>query len=134
MKSMIVLNCLMGIIYFYYGCSCDCGFNNSIFYDEAKGDKIIKGDRMKVQVYRCKRCDDRIYSRAKYDLRSCSCGSLIVDGGHSDGINWVNERIMGETIPKPEWIVIDVTEPLLFDDWNMKRDKLGLIKGNTKRK
>jgi len=44
MKSMIVLNCLMGIIYFYYGCSCDYGFNNSIFYDEAKGDKIIKGD------------------------------------------------------------------------------------------
>jgi len=89
---------------------------------------------MKVQVYRCKKCDDRIYSRVKHDLRSCSCGSLAVDNGHSNGINWINGRVIGNDIPKPEWIVLDVTEPLLFDDWNMKRNKLGLIKGNTKKK
>lgn len=39
---------------------------------------------------RCRRCDDTIESHSQHDFRSCSCGAVFVDGGHS------YQRIGGE--------------------------------------
>ena len=36
---------------------------------------------MIVNAIQCPRCGDTIYSRTRHDYRSCSCGSVSIDGG-----------------------------------------------------
>ena len=36
---------------------------------------------MKVIALKCSNCGDIIWSRAQYDFRECSCGSIAIDGG-----------------------------------------------------
>jgi len=82
---------------------------------------------MKVKIIECSKCGDKIYSRARHDMITCTCENVMVDGGHFDGIRWNFERILGAIDSKQEYIFLDVTEAQLMDDWNMRWNKLGRI-------
>ena len=90
---------------------------------------------MKILTYKCPKCKDRIYSRAHYDFISCSCESISLDGGHYDADihQFVPERLIGN-LEFSEWekiskeIDIDVSENILYSDWNYGKDKYGIIR------
>lgn len=76
---------------------------------------------MKVTAIKCPKCDDTVYSRARHDMRFCRCGAVSIDGGQDGYI-----RISGTSeIIK---IDVDVTKAQLYQDWNKRIDKHGLIK------
>lgn len=80
---------------------------------------------MKVDAIKCKHCGDIIYSRARHDFRSCSCGKVVIDGGFD------YKRILAEKSSDFEELplVVDVTKQELYDDWSKGIDEFGLIKG-----
>ena len=79
---------------------------------------------MKVKAITCSECGDTIYSRARHDMRWCSCGRLFVDGGFD------YLRLGGPAIEEiaVEDVEVDATEEELYNDWNEKVDKFGRIK------
>lgn len=74
---------------------------------------------MKVTAIQCNHCKDIVYSRARHDMRWCSCGQSAIDGGRDYG------RVVGDI----EVFELDVgaTEEELYNDWNRSRNKLGMI-------
>lgn len=80
---------------------------------------------MKVHGIKCKKCGDIIYSRARHDMRWCTCGACAIDGGQYDYI-----KITGD---KEDWELtgdFDIKETFqqVHDDWSYGTNKLGLIK------
>jgi ribosomal protein L37AE/L43A len=77
----------------------------------------------KVTAVICPNCKDKIYSRARHDFRSCTCGDTFVDGGFD------YLRTGFKTVP-PERIELEVgaTKNELYDDWNRGTNKFGIIK------
>lgn len=75
----------------------------------------------------CPKCNDEIYSRANHDFHYCSCGEIAVDGG----LNYL--RLAYKSI-KPEVVVreIDASREELYQDWNYRQNKFGVIKPLTK--
>jgi hypothetical protein len=58
---------------------------------------------------RCKRCNDIIESKTRYDLQQCSCKCIAVDGGLEDA------RILGNEEDYEslnEWATIDYNTDL----------------------
>ena len=82
----------------------------------------IKKTKTKVTCIKCPKCKDVIYSRTHYDCRSCSCGEVAIDGGFD------YTRILGYYEGEPFNLEIDVTEQELYDDWNNRINKYGVIK------
>lgn len=82
---------------------------------------------MKLNAIKCKKCGDTIYSRTRHDMRWCSCKSIAIDGGF-DYIKVAGEE---EDIENKE-INVNVSKKDLYDDWNKKKDKYGLIKETRK--
>jgi len=78
---------------------------------------------MVVEAYRCKICEDVLFSRARHDYRTCSCGKVSVNGG----IEYFQVKSWG---PVPEKVKLDlkVTEEELFADWNSRKDEFGWVK------
>lgn len=77
---------------------------------------------IKVNAVKCKECGDTIYSRARHDFRECSCGSSFIDGGS------FYIRYGGMASPPFEIDVNVADDKELYNDWNLSRDKYGLIK------
>lgn len=77
---------------------------------------------MDISAYLCPRCDTLLYSRARHDYRPCPCGDIAVDGG----LDYSRIRYKHK-FPKNIKLSLDVTESQLYDDWNRRHDKLGLI-------
>jgi len=77
---------------------------------------------MKVKAIKCNKCLDIIYSRARHDYHSCSCGNISIDGGFD------YTRVGGQTFPKIFDFEIKATKKQLYDDWNNMKDKYGLVK------
>ena len=77
---------------------------------------------MQIIANECPNCHDILYSRANHDFRTCGCGDTSVDGG--PGIGRV---VYKDKLPKSIEIDVDVTEQQLYDDWNYKKDKYGII-------
>jgi len=77
----------------------------------------------KVNVILCNKCGDKIYSRARHDFRWCSCKSVAVDGGF-DYLKICGdlENVTKLTVEIPQ------TKKELFNDWNYRFDKYGVIK------
>lgn len=75
---------------------------------------------MEVNGVKCKECGDIVYSRARHDFRTCSCGKTFVDGGF-DYLRYGGEV---EEVGK---IPIYVTKEELFNDWSKGIDMYGLI-------
>jgi|GEM_PF-1152343 len=77
---------------------------------------------MEVTAIKCKNCGDIIYSRARHDYRECSCGQVAIDGGQQDYV-----RIAGIGFDYGKIDIGEVTLKDLYDDWNQKSDKFGII-------
>lgn len=78
---------------------------------------------MKILARKCPTCNDIVYSRARHDMRGCSCGDIAVDGGFDYyKVSWKT------AFPSNIEIEVDATRQELFDDWNNNVDKYGLIK------
>jgi len=80
---------------------------------------------MKIPAIRCPRCGDTIYSRAREDIRQCSCGACSVNGGREIFlVSWQ------PGIDKPEIVNLDIDtdEEILYDDWNESKNEYGIIK------
>ena len=93
--------------------------------DESLGGQLrLKGEIMKVFAIKCKKCGDTVYSRATHDFRWCSCKSAAIDGGQEDYVKITGEP---ENIESMQ-INIDETREMLYNDWNKRIDKLGIIK------
>jgi len=79
--------------------------------------------KMKVNAIECQKCKDTIYSRAGHDFRYCSCKEVFIDGGFD------YTRIGGEKkMFKEKTIEVKATKKELYDDWNTRADKFGVIK------
>ena len=79
----------------------------------------------------CPSCKEFIYSRAHYDCHYCSCGEVMVDGG----FDYLRIGFKGNRpIPKKRRVEIphEMTNKefrrYLYDDWNLRDNKLGVIK------
>lgn len=56
-------------------------------------------------------------------MHFCSCGAIAIDGGFD------YMRILGNAEDMESVTVkIDVTKDKLYQDWNFRKDKFGLIK------
>jgi len=87
---------------------------------------------MKINAIQCSVCGDIIYSRYRHDFRWCSCPhneNNVGEGCFIDG-GFDYQRVGGKHIDKIKHLVIEVdtTYKNLYDDWNLKIDKFGLIK------
>lgn len=71
------------------------------------------------------KCKDIIYSRAKHDLRRCTCLEISVDGG----FDYMSINFDRNKPPKFIKIIVKATQLELYNDWNFSRNKFGLIKG-----
>lgn len=83
---------------------------------------------MKIKAIQCLACGDVIFSRARHDFHHCSCGEIFIDGGFDYmriGYHNLNQP------PKEIELDLDMTEKELFDDWNYRRDKYGIIKNES---
>jgi len=80
--------------------------------------------KTRVHAIQCPKCKDIIYSRARHDYHSCTCGDVTIDGGFDYmHCSW-------KVKPPKELIkYIPVTRTRLFVDWNFRRDQFGIIKG-----
>jgi hypothetical protein len=81
--------------------------------------------KTRVSTVTCNSCGDEIYSRATHDYHTCSCGSIAVDGGFEyTRLLWQPRQ------PKPMvcFRYVNRTKEQLYDDWNMRKDKFGIIK------
>lgn len=81
---------------------------------------------MKVAALQCPACHDIIYSRARHDMRRCSCGKIAIDGGRSYCKVSFHPSVNGKF--KHLTLDLDIDDETLYDDWNYSLDKYGLIK------
>jgi hypothetical protein len=83
--------------------------------------------KTEVFAIQCMACGDVIYSRARHDYRSCTCGKIAIDGGFE------YTRVIGT-----EWdstqLIVNASKSELYRDWNSGKDKYGLIHGKIPRK
>lgn len=82
-----------------------------------------------VAALECPNCGDIIYSRAHHDFHWCSCGDIAVDGGFD------YMRCSYKSV-RPREITLDIsaTKQELYEDWNLGKNKFGLIKKLTSEK
>lgn len=86
---------------------------------------------MKVTVISCPKCKDVVFSRTRHDMRSCSCGSVSIDGGDAYcRIAFDPLKISVDDV-KTFDINIEQTKKDLYKDWNEMTDKYGIIKSLT---
>lgn len=79
---------------------------------------------MKVSAIKCNKCGDTVYSRARHDFRSCTCEAVAIDGGRD------YTKVSGSEFTFVELDLGDITASDIYNDWNKRIDKLGLIKEN----
>lgn len=80
--------------------------------------------KVKVNCIQCPNCKDIIYSRAHYDFHTCSCKGIFIDGGFE------YTRIGGKycnDIQLFTKFIQDATRQILYNDWNNRKDKYGII-------
>jgi hypothetical protein len=81
-----------------------------------------------VSAIKCNKCKDTIYSRARHDFRSCTCGAVAIDGGRD------YTKVSGSEFTSLDLDLGELTAAQLYQDWNKRIDKLGLIKEKRKKK
>jgi len=68
---------------------------------------------IKVEAVQCPICDDIIYSCARHDYHSCTCGNCDIDGGFDYlKYGWTNVK------PVQIEIEVDATKEELYNSWN----------------
>ena len=88
---------------------------------------------MFVNAIKCLKCGDIIYSRSRHDFHWCSCESCAIDGGFDyfkivgNHENWESLKInILENKSENE------VKKILYDDWNERKNKYGVLKNNKK--
>ena len=81
---------------------------------------------IKVTAIYCERCNSIIYSRARHDCRSCNCGTIFIDGG----FDYIR---VGGKVDNKNFIHLEInaTKKELYQDWNISKDKFGLLTYTT---
>jgi len=77
---------------------------------------------MKVSAIKCLECGDTVFSRARHDMRWCSCRSCYIDGGR-DYCRMGGDPDYVEVLE----LEVEQTEQELYDDWNKLENKYGII-------
>lgn len=72
----------------------------------------------------CKHCGDVIFSRARHDMRGCTCGKVCIDGG----FDYIKVSGFPQDMEFVE-LKIPATKEALYLDWRTGKDKFGLVKG-----
>ena len=88
---------------------------------------------LKLKGIRCKSCNPNcvIYSRSRHDFRWCPGQHVAVDGGTDYFKAAFNDGVVFEEVE----LDIPVTPLQLYQDWNTRTDKYGLIiEGKKERK
>jgi len=80
---------------------------------------------MIVKCLECPKCGQLVYSRARHDMRSCSCGAIAVDGGF-DYFRTVVALDIKEEL-RMEEVLVDASKAELYEDWNKGTNKFGII-------
>lgn len=81
-------------------------------------------DRLEIHCIQCPGCQDIVFSRARHDMRYCTCGASSMDGGFEYArVGWKDEVGM----PTNVTIHLSVTRQQLYDDWNYRENKFGII-------
>ena len=84
-------------------------------------------DSVLVKALTCPRCKDTIFSRARHDMHSCSCGGISVDGGFDYlRVAW-QESLVGHNPPAAFGLRLNLTREELFQDWNRRINKWGVL-------
>ena len=81
---------------------------------------------MKINAVKCSKCGDTIFSRARHDMRECSCGSLSIDGGFDYCKVNFNPDVPHESVT----LDLDIEKKELYNDYNFGIDNFGLIGPN----
>jgi len=76
----------------------------------------------KVSAFECEKCGDIIYSRDTHDFHYCTCGDIAIDGG----FDYVKVSYKTK-MPKLVFKHISATKKELFNDWNNRINKFGVI-------
>ena len=79
---------------------------------------------MKIKAIRCLICGDIIYSRARHNMRYCSCEAAAVNGG----FDYIKVSAKNFSIVENLDIEVDATKEELYNDWVKKINKFGLVK------
>jgi ribosomal protein S27E len=79
-----------------------------------------KEGKIEVVAIECPDCGDIVFSRANHDYRTCTCEKVAIDGGFE------YTKVSGIVEPFKLKIVQNKTE--LYNDWNNRTDKYGLIR------
>jgi hypothetical protein len=82
----------------------------------------MKPKKTVVMTLECPKCGSLIFSRSRHDYRTCPCGEVSVDGG-LDYFRVAFKEKMPRTVKK----LVPATKKELFDDWNLRIDKFGII-------
>ncbi|MCP3924969.1 MAG: hypothetical protein GY714_20520 [Desulfobacterales bacterium] len=77
-----------------------------------------------VNALHCFNCDSIVFSRAIDDIKACSCKSVFIKGGREQSKIRIEAGAVYENISYE----IFVSDEELFNDWNNKNNKYGLIK------
>ncbi len=66
-------------------------------------------DRIIINKIMCKKCGDIIESTYTHDYKTCKCGSVAVDGGHS----YLRRCFPGDATPDKYILEMSITEPIV---------------------
>ena len=80
-----------------------------------------------VHAIECPTCGDLVFSRARHDMRGCSCGEVAVDGG----FDYQKTSFRGSW-PKTFSLEVDASKAELYLDWNNYSSQFGLILKNQR--
>lgn len=79
---------------------------------------------MLISCIECPTCRDKVFSRARHDCRSCSCGEVYIDGG----LEGYYQRVGFKEIPPNRVDVeVDTYKADLYFDWCDDENKFGVI-------
>lgn len=78
---------------------------------------------MKVLGIICFKCNTFTFSRAGHDCRHCTCGNCMIDGGPNN--TYMRYSKCSHSILS--WADIKQTTKELYNDWNNRKDKYGII-------
>lgn len=79
---------------------------------------------MFVNAILCNHCGDIVYSRATHDMRYCGCGKVAIDGG----LEYVKVSAPDSESVTSVLVDVDAKPAQLYEDWNLDKDKFGLMK------
>ena len=77
---------------------------------------------MKIEAFKCPKCSAVVYSRTRHDYRWCPCKTIAVDGGLD-----YSRVVYKDTFPEGVELNLDLTVEQLYNDWNKRVDKHGII-------